>query len=68
MRKDLMETLQLTHEWAVDRLHHLCEYNLDKDLVESLEDAYSIKCEFAEWLDPDAGECEIYSLPQFTDD
>ena len=69
MEKDLTETLRITHDWAVDRLHHLCQnYDVDSDIVHCVEDAYSIQREFAEWLDPDATECEIYSLPQLTND
>ena len=43
-----------THDWAVDRIHILCETNLD--------DAYSIQCEFSEWLDPNIEEHDVFSL------
>jgi len=72
MEKDLTETLRITHDWVVDRLHYLCQnYDINdsnSDIVHAVEDAYSVQCEFAEWLDPDATECEIYSLPQLTND
>jgi hypothetical protein len=44
----------LTHDWAVDRIHTLCE--------SSLEDAYSIQCEFSEWLNPNIEEHDVFSL------
>ena len=50
----LEDTLRVTHDWAVDRIHTLCESNL--------EDAYSIQCEFAEWLDPNTEEHDVFSL------
>ena len=50
----LENTLTLTHDWAIDRIHILCELNLD--------DAYSIQCEFAEWLDPNTEEHDVFSL------
>ena len=50
----LEDTLTLTHDWAIDRIHSLCEINLD--------DAYSIQCEFAEWLDPNTEEHDVFSL------
>ena len=50
----LENTLTLTHDWAIDRIHSLCEINL--------EDAYSVQCEFAEWLDPNTEEHDVFSL------
>ena len=50
----LENTLTLTHDWAIDRIHSLCEIDLD--------DAYSIQCEFAEWLDPNPEEHDVFSL------
>ena len=50
----LQETLHSTNEWVIDRIHTLCESNLD--------DAYSIQCEFAEWLDPNTEEHDVFSL------
>ena len=55
----LENTLTLTHDWAIDRIHTLCESNL--------ENAYSIQCEFAEWLDPKIEDHEIYSLEYLGD-
>jgi hypothetical protein len=51
----LEETLQTSHDWAVDRIHYLCE---EKDY----EDAQAIQSEFSEWLNPDIPEHDIYSL------
>ena len=50
----LEDTLTLTHDWAIDRIHSLCEIDL--------EDAYSVQCEFAEWLDPNTEEHDVFSL------
>jgi hypothetical protein len=50
----LEDTLLQTHDWAVDRIHTLCE--------SSLEDAYSIQCEFSEWLNPNIEEHDVFSL------
>ena len=51
----LEETLQETHDWAVDRIHTLCE---EKDY----DDAFAIKSEFSEWLNPNIEEHDIFSL------
>jgi hypothetical protein len=50
----LENTLLKTHDWAIDRIHSLCEIDL--------EDAYSVQCEFAEWLDPNTEEHDVFSL------
>ena len=50
----LEETLQTTHDWAVDRIHTLCERNI--------EDAHAIQSEFSEWMNPDIPEHDIFSL------
>lgn len=57
----LTETLQQTHNWAVDRIHTLCERE-ENDFLHNLEDAYAIQCEFSEWLDPDIDDHNVYSL------
>ena len=57
----LEDTLKTTHDWAVDRMHILCE-SKPHNLVESVENAYAIQSEFAEWLDPNTEDHEIYSL------
>ena len=36
----LEETLQLTHDWAVDRIHTLCDRE-DQDLLLNIEDAHA---------------------------
>ena len=63
----LEKTLQVTHDWAVDRLHILCDMKTD-DVLKSVEDAYAIQSEFAEWLDPNLEDHEIYSLEYLGDD
>ena len=50
----LEETLQTTHDWAVDRIHTLCERNI--------EDAHAIQSEFSEWLNPEILDHDIFSL------
>ena len=47
-------TLRQTHDWAVDRIHTLCEKNI--------EDAHAIQSEFREWLNPEILEHDIFSL------
>jgi len=51
----LEKTLQTTHDWAIDRIHILCE----KDCIEN---AHAIQSEFGEWLNPDILEHDIFSL------
>ena len=62
----LEKTLQVTHEWAVDRMHILCDMKTD-DVLKSVEDAHAIQSEFAEWLDPNLKDHEIYSLEYLGD-
>ncbi len=62
----LEKTLQVTHEWAVDRMHILCDMKTD-DVLKSVEDAHAIQSEFAEWLDPNLENHEIYSLEYLGD-
>lgn len=62
----LEKTLQVTHEWAVDRMHILCDMKSD-DVLKSIEDAHAIQSEFAEWLDPNLEDHEIYSLEYLGD-
>ena len=62
----LEKTLQVTHDWAVDRLHILCDMKTE-DVLKSVEDAHAIQSEFAEWLDPNLEDHEIYSLEYLGD-
>ena len=48
----LVETLKLTHDWAVDRIHTLCD--------EDLENAHAIQSEFSEWLNPDIDDHDVF--------
>ena len=50
----LEKTLRQTHDWAVDRIHTLCE--------ENIEDAHAIQSEFSEWLNPSISDHDIFSL------
>ena len=57
----LETTLKQSHDWALDRIHFLCE---NKDY----EDAYSIRIEFCEWLNPEIEEHDIVSLEYIGED
>jgi hypothetical protein len=59
----LEKTLQLTHDWAIDRIHTLCDDKLD-----SIEDAHAIQREFSEWLNPKTEEHDIFSLEYLGDE
>lgn len=50
----LEQTLRQTHDWAIDRIHTMSEFDID--------DARSIQQEFSEWLNPDIEDHDIYSL------
>ena len=56
----LEKTLLKNHDWAIDRIHTLCEGNID--------DAYAICCEFKEWLNPEVKHHDIVSLEYIGDD
>jgi hypothetical protein len=56
----LEQTLRTSHDWAVDRIHFLCE---EKDY----EDAHAIQSEFSEWLNPDIPDHDIFSLSYIGD-
>ena len=60
MIETLEQTLRTSHDWAVDRIHFLCE---EKDY----EDAHAIQSEFSEWLNPDISEHDIFSLSYLGD-
>ncbi len=62
----LEKTLQITRDWTIDRLHTLCNCETN-DVLESIENAYAIRLEFAEWLDPNLEDHEIYSLEYIGD-
>ena len=79
----LENTLEITHDWAVDRIHKLSEsyINLSSDengkieesdstykSLDLLDDAFSIQQEFAEWLNPDISDHDILSLEYIGDD
>jgi len=54
----LEETLRLSHDWALNRIHELSEgSNINK-----VNDAMSIHREFKEWFDPKSEEHDIFSL------
>ena len=51
----LEATLRRSHDWAIDRMHFLCEQK-------NIENAHAIQSEFSEWLNPDILEHDIFSL------
>ena len=63
----LEETLSKTHDWAIDRLHTLCDMKSD-DVLESVENAHALRMEFEEWLDPEVEDHEVYSLEYLGED
>ena len=54
----LAKILKKNHDWAIDQIHHHCDSG-------DIESAYSIQCEFDEWLDPNTDEHDILSLEYF---
>ena len=54
----LEETLRHSHDWALKRIHVLCEHSN----VDEVNDAMSIHREFSEWFDPKAEDHNIFSL------
>lgn len=55
----LERTLRNSHDWAIDRIHELSEYDI--------EAAHAIQSEFSEWLNPDIPEHDIFSLEYIGD-
>ena len=55
----LEKTLRQSHDWAIDRMHQLSEYDI--------ESAHAIQTEFSEWLNPDIPEHDIFSLEYIGD-
>ncbi len=60
----LEQTLRSSHDWAIDRIHTLCDRNDECDN----ENAYAIQCEFSEWLDVNISEHDIISLNYLDDE
>jgi hypothetical protein len=56
----LEDALRNSHDWAIDRMHSLCE-------EKNYENAHAIQSEFSEWLDPDILEHDIFSLEYIGD-
>ena len=54
----LEQTCLLTTDWAIDRIHTLCESNS----FINAEDAFAIQSEFQEWLNPNSLTHDIISL------
>ena len=54
----LEDTLRNSHDWAIDRIHTLCDMNEEHEY----QNAYAIQKEFDEWLDPNIEDHDIFSL------
>jgi hypothetical protein len=55
----LEKTLSRSHDWAIDRIHELSEYDL--------RSANAIKSEFSEWMNPNILNHDIISLEYIGD-
>ena len=64
----LEETLKQTCDWAIDRMHQLCEGSSKDTFFDAVEDASAIHEEFYEWLDPNNPEQNIFSLEYIGDE
>jgi len=60
----LEDTLRQSHDWAIDRIHTLC----DKNDEEQYQNAYAIQLEFSEWMNPNIAEHDIFSLEYLGDE
>lgn len=60
----LENTLRRSHDWAVDRIHFLCEQHDEHEY----QNAYAIQAEFSEWMDPDIPEHDVFSLEYLGDE
>jgi hypothetical protein len=54
----LEQALRQSHDWAVDRIHFLCEQNEEYEY----QNAYAVQKEFEEWLDPNIENHDVFSL------
>tara|TARA_B100002019_G_scaffold119139_1_gene102261 strand:- start:984 stop:1196 length:213 start_codon:yes stop_codon:yes gene_type:complete len=63
----LEQTLERNYQWAIDRIHTLCQIEAYDD-VTSIEDAHAIQNEFSEWLDPNINDHDVFSLAYIGDD
>lgn len=53
--EELETTLRHSHDWVLDRINQLCA-------EKQYDDAYALKREFNEWLNPRIHEHDIYSM------
>ncbi len=60
----LEDTLRQSHDWAIDRIHTLCDLNDE----EQYQNAYAIQLEFSEWMNPNIAEHDIFSLEYLGDE
>jgi len=55
---DLERTLRTNRDWALGRIHKICDTDDPLDYM----NAYSIVLEFKEWIDSEEEECDIISF------
>ena len=59
--QNLEQTLHLNRDWALKRIHTLCESNNYEDVI----DGYAIALGYLEWFEPNCKYHDIVSI-QFT--
>ena len=69
----LEQTLWVIRNWSIDRVHTIIEEASSDvvrgdQLVDAIDDAYSIQQEFAEWLNPDIDDHDVMSLEYLGDE
>jgi len=56
----LQENLYKIHDYVIDRIHILCEDDIDN--------AYAVHCEFKEWMNPKIKSTDVISLEYIGDE
>ena len=69
----LEQTLWVIRNWSIDRVHTIIEEASSDvvrgdQLVDAIDDAYSIQQEFSEWLNPDIDDHDVVSLEYIGDE
>ena len=68
----LEQTLWVIRNWSIDRVHTIIDESSSDvvrgdQLVDAIDDAYSIQQEFSEWLNPDIDDHDVVSLEYIGD-
>ena len=56
--QNLEQTLHSNRDWALKRIHILCESNNYEDVI----DGYAIALEYLEWFEPNCKDHDILSV------